>query len=193
MIETLLEPSKSIVTLIVFASLRVGEVLGLRWKRVLEDRLAIVERVYDGTFDDVKTAAGNREVPLDQRDVLRQALERCRKTAQFLGPEDLVFANRAGKPIDRRNLLNRQVKPAAKKLGLPKEVDFRSFRTMHSSLMLRTGARPEVTRDNMGHANSTLHKMSMGAAVGRNGWMRSHAPSMQCFPCNWSPLIYQSL
>ena len=24
---------------------------------------------------------------------------------------------------------------------------------MHCSLMLRTGARPEVTRDNMGHAN----------------------------------------
>src|SRR6266436_5632377 len=32
-------------------------------------------------------------------------------------------------------------------------VDFRSFRTMHSSLMLREGARPEVVRDNMGHAN----------------------------------------
>jgi len=32
-IEELPEPSKSIVTLIVFASLRVGEVLALRWKR----------------------------------------------------------------------------------------------------------------------------------------------------------------
>lgn len=123
-----------------------GEVLGLRWKSVLEDRLAIVERVYDGTFDDVKTEAGNREVPFDQRGVLVQALERCRKTAQFLGPEDLVFANRAGKPIDRRNLLNWQIKPTAKKLGLPKDIHFRSFRTIHSSLMLRTGARPEVTR-----------------------------------------------
>jgi site-specific recombinase XerD len=30
---------------------------------------------------------------------------------------------------------------------------FRSFRTMHSSHMLREGARPEVVRDNMGHAN----------------------------------------
>jgi hypothetical protein len=38
-------------------------------------------------------------------------------------------------------------------LGLSKAVDFRSFRTMHSSLMLREGARPEVVRDNMGHAN----------------------------------------
>jgi integrase len=29
-------------------------------------------------------------------------------------------------------------------------------RTMHSSLMLRMGARPEVTRDNMGHANNDV-------------------------------------
>jgi len=155
MIEALPELSKSIVTLIVFASLRVGEVLALRWKRVLGDRLAIVERVYEGAFDDVKTDAGNREVPFDQRGLLIRALERSRKTAQFLGPEDLVFANRAGKPIDRRNLLNRQIKPTVKKLGLPKEIDFRSFRTMRSSLMLRTGARPEVTRDNMGMPIST--------------------------------------
>lgn len=37
--------------------------------------------------------------------------------------------------------------------GLSRAVDFRGFRTMHSSLMLRAGARPEVVRDNMGHAN----------------------------------------
>ena len=43
--------------------------------------------------------------------------------------------------------------PTALKLGLPNGIDLRSFRTMHSSPMLRTGARLEVTRDNMGHAN----------------------------------------
>jgi hypothetical protein len=31
-------------------------------------------------------------------------------------------------------------------------VDFRSFQTMHASLMSSVGVRPEVTRDNMGHA-----------------------------------------
>jgi len=77
-----------------------------------------------------------------------------------------VFANSAGKPIDRRNLLNRQIKPTAKKLGLPKEIDFRSFRTMHSSLMLRTGARPEVARDNIGHANIDVTQN----VYGRSWW-----------------------
>ena len=55
--------------------------------------------------------------------------------------------------MDRRNRLRLHLKPAVKKLGLPPAVDFRSFRTMHSSLMSSAGARPEVTRDNMGHAN----------------------------------------
>jgi hypothetical protein len=67
---------------------------------------------------------------------------RVKAESQFLEPEDLVFANRAGKPVDRHNLLNRQIKPTAIELGLPSGIDFRSFRTMHSSLMLPTGARP---------------------------------------------------
>ena len=96
MIEALPEPSRSVVTLIVFASLRVGEVLGLRWKRVKSDRLVIVERVYDGEFDDVKTDAGHREVPFDQRGIIVEVLTRCRASARFLGPEDLVFAKPCG-------------------------------------------------------------------------------------------------
>jgi integrase len=166
MIEALPEPSKSVVTLIVFASLRIGEVLGLRWNRVKDDRLVIIERVYDGEFDEVKTDAGHRQVPFDQRGVIAEVLKRCRARAKFLGSEDLVFANRAGKPIDRHNLLNRQIKVTAVKLGLPKGIDFRSFRTMHCSLMLRTGARPEVTRDNMGHANIDVTQN----VYGRSWW-----------------------
>ncbi|HEX6496581.1 MAG TPA: hypothetical protein VF018_13915 [Acidobacteriaceae bacterium] len=58
------------------------------------------------------------------------------------------------------------IKSTALALGLPKEIDFRSFRTMHSSLMLRTGARPEVTRDNMGHATIDVTQN----VYGRSWW-----------------------
>ena|SRR5438270_1756078 len=71
---------------------------------------------------------------------------KCRK------PDDLVFTNAKGRPIDPRSLPRRHLKPTVKKLGLPPTVDFRSFRTMLSSLMSSVGVRPEVTRDNMGHA-----------------------------------------
>ena len=43
-IEGLREPTKSIVTLMVVGSLRVGEVAALRWERIHPDRIEVVER-----------------------------------------------------------------------------------------------------------------------------------------------------
>jgi integrase len=156
MIETLPEPTMSLVTLIVFASMRPGEALALRWKNILPDRIIVDERVYDNEFDEVKTEAGKREVPFDRHGVILAALQRMWvKNTKFRKPDDLVFANKAGKPLDRHNLLHRHVKKTAEKLQVSSGVDFRSFRTMHASLMRRYGARLEVARDNMGHAGST--------------------------------------
>jgi integrase len=155
MIETVKEPTKSMITLIVFASMRAGEALALRWKDILRDRIVVDERVYDDEFDDVKTDAGKREVPFDEHGVILAAIRRLwARNKQFRKPDDLVFANKLGRPLDRHNLLHRQVKPMAERLGLAKTVDFRSFRTMHASLMRRF-ARLEVARDNMGHAGAT--------------------------------------
>jgi integrase len=151
-IEALPEPTKSIVMLMVVGSLRIGEVTALRWGRIHPDRIEVVERFYEGEFDDTKTDAGRRSIPLDSFGILRTVLDAAWQRSKYRKPEDLVFSNRRGGPIHRRNLLRRQLKPAVKKLGLPSTMDFRSFRTMHSSLMSSVGVRPEVTRDNMGHA-----------------------------------------
>jgi hypothetical protein len=70
----------------------------------------------------------------------------CFQDVNALSPPRCRTAPRGA--MDRRNLLRRHLKPAVKKLGLPATVDFRSFRTMHSSLMSSVGVRPEVTRDN---------------------------------------------
>jgi hypothetical protein len=96
----------------------------------------------------VKTAAGKREVPYDKYGVILGAVRQMwTRNNKFRQSDDLVFANRAGKALDRHNLLHRHVKPVAEGLGLPKTIDFRSFRTMHASLM--------VARGNMGHAGSS--------------------------------------
>ncbi len=156
MIEAAQEPTKSLIILIVFASMRPGEALALRWKDILGDRIVVDERVYDDEFDEVKTEAGKREVPYDGHGVILGAVQKMwASNTKFRKPDDLVFANQAGKALDRHNLLHRHVKPVAERLGLTKTVDFRSFRTMHASLMRRFGARLEVARDNMGHAGGT--------------------------------------
>jgi hypothetical protein len=51
---------------------------------------------------------------------------------------------------------------------------------------LRTSARPEVTRDNMGHANIGVTQNVYGRSWWRNGSRRSHEQSMSFSP-NWSP------
>ena len=151
LIEHLQEPTKTIVILIVFASMRVGEALAVRWNDILNDRIVIDERLYDDDLDDPKTIHGNREVPFDQQGIITAALGGIWAKTKFRKPDDFVFATRNGTPTQRRNVL-RHLKEAAKVLNLEKSVDFRSFRTMHASLMRRTGARAEVTRDNMGHS-----------------------------------------
>jgi integrase len=149
-IDALAEPTKSIVTLMVVGSLRIGEAAALRWERIHSDRIEVVERFYEGEFDDTKTDAGRRSIPLDSFGILRGVLDSAWQRSKHRNPGDLVFTNARGGPVNRRNLLRRQLKPTVKKLGT---VDFRNFRTMHSSLMSSIGVRPEVTRDNMGHAN----------------------------------------
>jgi hypothetical protein len=55
-VDALPEPPKSIVTLMVVGWLRIGEVTELRWGRIHPDRIEVVERFYEGEFDDIKTA-----------------------------------------------------------------------------------------------------------------------------------------
>jgi integrase len=150
-IYRLQEPTKTIVILIVFASMRVGEALALRWNDILSGRIVIDECLYDDDLDDPKTLHGNREVPFDQQGTINAALACIWGKSKFRNADDFVFATRNGTTTERRNLL-RHLKHAAKELNLGKTIDFRSFRTMHASLMRRTGARAEVARDNMGHS-----------------------------------------
>ncbi|HEV2731076.1 MAG TPA: hypothetical protein VGV15_13675 [Terriglobales bacterium] len=51
---------------------------------------------------------------------------------------------------------------------MPATVDFRSFRTMHSSLMSSIGVWPEVTRDNMGHATVDVTQKFITGRGGKN-------------------------
>jgi len=75
-IDALPEPTKSIVTLMIVGSLRIGEVTALRWGRIHPDRIEVVERFYEGEFDDTKTDAGRRSIPLDSFGILRGSSRR---------------------------------------------------------------------------------------------------------------------
>jgi integrase len=66
-----------------------------------------------------------------------------------------LFSARNGSPLSRRNLLNRQLKPAAKALKLT-GVNWHWFRHAHATLLDSTGAPIGTTQALLGHSSSDI-------------------------------------
>ena len=133
---------RAMVMVMAFTGLRIGELNGLRWRRVnltdqaiwldgeslVEESLAVREsfvRVYGkaldkankgGQYQDVKSKKSRRSIPLAALTV--RVLEVVRADAKFNGPDHPVFAGRKGQPVDTHNYLARKLKPVLEDLGL---------------------------------------------------------------------------
>ncbi len=153
LIEKLHEPSRSIAALLARTGLRIGELLALRWQDIDLEKglLSVNQTVYEGHFDEPKSKRSKRRIPLGPRCVeTLAALKRTEAT-----PSTLVFSARNGSPLSRRNLLNRQLKPAAKALKLT-GVNWHWFRHAHATLLDSTGAPIGTTQALLGHSSSEI-------------------------------------
>ncbi len=134
---------RAMVLVLSLTGLRIGELTGLRWKRVnLTDAaiqvdseqlapftLAVREsfvRVYGkqigeaekgGQYQDLKTAKSRRNIPMVA--LVVKVLRMVQATSKHAGPDDPVFIGRNGTPIDAHNELARKLKPVLKALNLP--------------------------------------------------------------------------
>src|SRR5262249_9043254 len=101
LLEAMPEPSRSIAWLLVFTGLRVGEILALRWSNVdlVNQFIRARQTVYEGHFDEPKTARSKRTVPLGPVAI---GILRNRKPMDAMSTA-LVFATRQGAPLSRRN------------------------------------------------------------------------------------------
>jgi len=153
LIDKLAEPSRSIAALLARTGLRIGELLALRWQDIdfQQGQLSVNQTVYEGHFDEPKSKHSKRRIPLGPTCVeIFTALKRTEAT-----PSTLVFSARNGSPLCRRNLLNRQLKPAAKALKLT-GVNWHWFRHAHATLLDSTGAPIGTTQALLGHSSSDI-------------------------------------
>jgi integrase len=153
LIEKLAEPSRSIAALLARTGLRIGELLALRWQDIdlQQGLLSVNQTVYEGHFDEPKSRRSKRRIPLGPKCVeILAALKRTEAT-----PLTLVFSARNGSPLSRRNLLNRQLKPAAMALKLT-GVNWHWFRHAHATLLDSTGAPIGTTQALLGHSSSKI-------------------------------------
>jgi integrase len=133
--------------------LRIGELLALRWQGIdLQNGfLSVNQTVYEGQFDEPKSKRSKRRIPIGPKCVeIFAALKRTEAT-----PSTLVFSARNGSPLSRRNLLNRQLKPAAKALKLT-GVNWHWFRHAHATFLDSRGAPVGTTQALLGHSSSEV-------------------------------------
>lgn len=165
LLQSLPEPTNSIIWLLVLTGLRIGELLALRWRDIdLDNRLLCVRQtVYEGHFDDPKTRTSKRTVPLFRRrfEILRN------RRPETPDAEALVFSSRKGTAFCRRNLANRQLAPTCQAFGFP-PVTWHALRHCNATLMDSVQAARGTVSALLGHSSEEItaryvHSLPQGA------------------------------
>lgn len=130
--------------------LRIGELVALRWEDIDlgARRVKVRRRLYQGTVDTPKSRYGVRDVPISQR--LAQELWSHRSDSRFTRDEDLVFPSAVGTPLSGVNILNRVVKPAAIRAGVPWAA-LHTLRHTCASMLFRGGWNAKQVQIVLGH------------------------------------------
>lgn len=151
LLTSLSEPCRTLVIVVTLTGLRIGELLALRWKHIdfKHDVIHVRETVYEGRFGSPKTKSSRRDVPMSQP--VRDALVAQRSDTET-AMEDLVFASRNGTPINPKNLLQRVLQPACRKLNLP-VISWHSFRHTHATLLGEVGESLRTAQAILGHSD----------------------------------------
>jgi len=154
LLRYLREPVRIMVLIAVLTGLRVGEILGLRWQDLDLEKgeLRVEQAVYRGCVGSPKTKASKRTLPLPQAVII--ALRARAQRPSALQGQGLVFATRKGTAFSDTNLLLRELKPAARKIGLP-WVSWHTFRRTHATLLQLAGGSVKDAQAQLGHSQIT--------------------------------------
>ena len=141
------------VELAVSTSMRISEILGLKWRCVDLERglVHVEERYYRGDTDEPKSERSRRSLPLGY---LTEALRRHKPSRAPL--DDYVF-HKGGEPLDDRAILRDHIRPATKRLGFYFEgFGWHSFRRQHLTLIQEEGATAFEAQAQAGHSRPVM-------------------------------------
>jgi integrase len=137
-----------LVRLAAYAGLRQGELLALRWRDVDFAGSAItVARAISAGVETSTKSGRVRRVPLP--DQAAAALDRLSRRGDFTGPDELVFCNALGRPLDS-SALRRRFKRARDAAGL-RPLRFHDLRHTYGSLLAAAGVDLVTIQAAMGH------------------------------------------
>ena len=135
-----------------FTGLRTGEIDGLKWQYVDLDKRQILvrETVVQGKITTTKTPESRREISMSEP--VYQAF--CRLKAEAKNSL-FVFSNRAGNPLEHRNVTQRVWYPLLKNLDIKARKPYQTRHTA-ATLWLAAGESPEWIARQMGHTTTRM-------------------------------------
>jgi integrase len=148
---------RAMIAVLVFAGLRVGELLTLRWRDVdMAGGWMYVE--------ESKTDAGRRRIKI--RGALQAEMARVRERQPESGPDRVVFATSTGRQQSADNFRSRVLKlsvneanralTASQSPPLPEGITPHSLRRTFASVLYALGEDPGIVMDEMGHTDPAL-------------------------------------
>jgi integrase len=151
LLDVLREPVRTMFLVAILTGLRIGEVLGLRWKDLdlTAVQLRVEQAYYRGQFGSPKTQGSKRCLPLPPG--LVDVLVQYRSKYLRNGPEDLLFQSSSGKPLNDTNLLHRHLKPAGQQIGAP-WLNWHTLRRTHATLFQMVGGSLKDAQAQLGHS-----------------------------------------
>ncbi len=123
-----------LIRIAAYTGLRLGELLALHWDDVdLVNRRLVVHRAFSDRVEGPTKSWQARFLPI--ADVAAEAFARLAERGDFTSPDDYVFCNRLGRPLDG-SALRRRFKAAAEAAGL-RVLRFHALRHGAGSLVAR--------------------------------------------------------
>ncbi|MGA8430544.1 MAG: site-specific integrase [Candidatus Sulfotelmatobacter sp.] len=129
--------------------LRVGEILGLRWRDVdlNSGEIRVEQACYRGLIGTPKTKNSRRTLPMPAS--LKDQLKRLRE--KVASGEHLVFQTRNGTPFGDTNLLHQHLKPVGRKLGMSC-LNWRTLRRITPRSFSKREERSKKAQAQLGHS-----------------------------------------
>lgn len=139
--------------------LRRSEVRGLKWHDLdLEAHwITPTQGVVGKHITNLKSRASGERIPIPE--ALSAAFEEWRKQTLYLAPDDWVFASvqTEGKsPLWFDSALHRQLRPAAKRVGIIKHLGWHTFRRSLASVLTSKKETVKVVQELMRHADPRI-------------------------------------
>jgi integrase len=157
----------ALVLILAITGMRIGEAMGLRWKRVnltgepvIIDgelvpayTLAVRENYVRGVYGTLKSKMSRRNIPLTTEAWYQ--FSRLQAAATSAEPDAPVFVSSVGTPLDQHNIAKRFLKPAAKRAGVP-WASWHVLRHTAATLADQAGLSVSERQRTFGHASAEM-------------------------------------